>query len=203
MNPRFHDSILISAALFCLTVTPGLAQELAQTSIGGAALAKHQLPPAIADGAGGSPSQTSSQDDRLSCLPGHHLSKALSASGVDLTDAQVEKLTALREDLIKSMISPVGHLVALFIDAKEALTSSDLNDAKVHTIFASMKTEIDTSYSKCTDHILAVAHVFTSDQRQKMGTAVDRIGLGSLGMRHHQSSSSTQHESASPSAEKH
>jgi Spy/CpxP family protein refolding chaperone len=202
MNSKLNHSLLLSAAFFCLTTTAGMAQELAQTNDGAAALSKHQLPPAVTNGARSSDSQTSAQDDRLSCLPGHHLTKALSASGVELTDSQVERLASLREELVKSMISPVGHLVALFIDAKEALSSSDLNDAKVHSIFAQMKTEIDLSYSKCTDHILAVAHVFTPDQRQKMGTAIDRIGLGSLGMRHHEPTSSS-HESSAPSGDKH
>jgi hypothetical protein len=198
MKSRFNHNILYSAAMFFLATGPGVAQELAQTSTAAAALSKHQLPLVIADGASESNSQTMAQKDEISCLPGHHFAKALSFSGVELTDAQVERLTALRQDVIRSMISPVSHLVALVIDAKEALTSTDLNDEKVHSIFAQIKTEIDSSYSKCTDHILAVAHVFTSDQRQKMRIAIDRVGLGSLGKPHHDPSSSTPQHGSTP-----
>ena len=204
MNSKLNCNILFCAALFCLTTTAALAQDLAQTGTGAWALARPQLPPTVFDRAGESKSSTLMEEDQLAWWPGHHLAKALSASGLELTDAQVERLTVLRQDFIKSMISPVGHMVALVVDMKEALTSSDLNDDRMRSLFAQMKTEIDSSYAKTTDHMLAVAHVFTPDQRQKMKIAIDRAALGALGMRHHEASSPTpQHDAGSSSGEKH
>ncbi len=181
MNSKLRRYVLLAVLLFCTGTTAGRSQDLAQENAGAAAVTKRTLPPAIADG--GNDSGAKALDNPLSCMPGHQFSKALSFSGIEITDAQVESLATLRQDLIKSMISPVGHLLGLVIDAKEALGSADLNDEKVHSIFAQIKTEMDTAYTRATDHILAVAHVFTPEQRKKMSIAVDRIGLGSMGVR--------------------
>lgn len=119
------------------------------------------------------------------CLPGgakaHGIKQALERSGVNLTDDQVEQMTTIRQNFFSSLSPRKDHACSLGTDLKEALTAQKMDDDQVRKIFAEIKTEIDDAYGKMVETVIAVAHVFTPEQRQKLKIAVDRASLGPLG----------------------
>lgn len=119
------------------------------------------------------------------CLPGgpkaHGIKQALERSGVNLTDDQVEQMTTIREKFFSSLSPRKEHACSLGTDLKEALTAQKMDDEQVRKVFAEIKTEIDDAYGKMVETVIAVAHVFTPEQRQKLKIAVDRASLGPLG----------------------
>ncbi len=137
----------------------------------------------VAEGVDTSHSPTAGPD--VACMPrmGHepHLKQIMERSGVTLSDEQVEQMISLRSDLMKNLMPKKDHMITLAGDLKETLTAPAVNDDQARRIFADMKTDLDAAYAKFVEHVIAVSHVFTADQRQKLKVAVDRWSLGPLG----------------------
>jgi Spy/CpxP family protein refolding chaperone len=112
---------------------------------------------------------------------GRSFAQALERSGVTLSDDQVEQMTTLRQTFCSSLTPKKDHVMSLATELKDTLSASKIDDEQARKIFAEIKTEVDDAYSKMVDHVIAVAHLFTPDQRQKLKIAVDRAALGPLG----------------------
>lgn len=182
-------ALTLSVIVFGTTSLSCFAQEATQHPGGANAsvVAKGhpmtKLPPDIAEGikSAGDGCKPPGIGMGMGMEHGHHIMRMLERSGVVLSDDQVEQMTALRSDMIKSMMPRKDRVVSLAGDLKDTLSAENINDDQARKSFADIKVEIDGAWTKFVDHVIAVSHVFTPDQRHKLKIAVDRWSLGPLG----------------------
>ena len=176
-------SLLLSATCStCFAQESDAGTPSANTSIVSKGRPMMQIPSDLSEGIAAS--HGPAEGNGVACVmpnKGNQIMRTLERSGVTLSDEQVEQITSLRGDLMKNLMPKKDHVISLAGDLKDTLAAPTINDDQARRLFADIKTDIDAAYAKFVDHVIAVSHVFTADQRQKLKVAVDRWSLGPLG----------------------
>lgn len=166
----------LAVAILAMNTLPALAQSATQATTAAGATTKRNLPPEIAE---------APHWHREGMEAGQHIMRALSSSGVELTDDQVEKMTAANRNFMTQVIPAKDRLILLAPEFKDLFSAPDLDDSKIRDAFKKVKVEIDSLYAQAVEQAITVAHIFTPDQRHKLRITVDRVELGPLGWPQH------------------
>jgi hypothetical protein len=102
-------------------------------------------------------------------------------SGVELSDDQIEQMTAIRSDFTKVIATAGNQIMTGAGDLKEVLSAKSIDREQAKKIFSDIKASIDACWNQFVDSTISVANVFSPDQRQKLKIAFDRWQLGAMG----------------------
>jgi Spy/CpxP family protein refolding chaperone len=116
--------------------------------------------------------------------PDHMFGIALSLSGVELSDDQVETIARSRRASAQKEDQLRTTLRSLDSSLHDELCQDKIDTDKVRKIQAEIATQRSQLTAIEDEDALKTAQVLTPEQRHKLRTALDRMSLGPMGFKH-------------------